>query len=398
MPRSYKILTFFCLIIILLVGGCSPASKDKTPWAIYIYMAADNGLSDAAWDDIAQMEEAVYDHEAVRVVVQVDFYQDSSYSGAERFVIEHHPEAGVQTPVLTRMGEIDSGSPRTLNRFLDWAATNYPGEQSALVLWSHGNGWQKRTDPHFCPDAQAGTWLNVAGGDLRAALGDHYYDLLVFDACSMGTVEVMGECAANADYILAAEDDVPTKGFPYNTFLADWELPEANAARATRLAADFIASYDAGGFQNVHGDYIVATMSALDCHAYLAFCDSLTALVAAEPTPSSILGWQTARSQVHEFNLYNGENEVDILQLLDKLAATSTPVASRAASLAGQVNNTWIARCYLNYPYNDVGTATLWYPDTANALAAQRDKYSGLLFAGRGWLGFLDRLYTDRIR
>src|SRR5262249_8010289 len=44
----------------------------------------------------------------------------------------------------TELGQVDSGAPETLIDFIRWGAQNRPAERYALVLWSHGSGWEPK--------------------------------------------------------------------------------------------------------------------------------------------------------------------------------------------------------------------------------------------------------------
>lgn len=99
--------------------------------------------------------------------------------------------------------ELNMGHPDTVTRFVNWAIGQYPADHYALIFWDHGAG----AHGHLCSDVTDGD-----PGLTTAELGQAYdgitqkLDVLLFNACLMGMVEVAYESRDAADVMVASEE------------------------------------------------------------------------------------------------------------------------------------------------------------------------------------------------
>ena len=146
------------------------------------------------------------------------------WSTARRFLIApDRDQQSITSPLLADMGEVDMASPQALHGFVSWAASEFPADHYALVLWNHGAGWRSRAPGgsrgiHF--DDTSGTAMTMEG--LRAALSalPARIDLVAIDASLMGMLEVCYEIHEQTDYIVASEESPPGTGYPYDVILS----------------------------------------------------------------------------------------------------------------------------------------------------------------------------------
>jgi hypothetical protein len=94
---------------------------DKKKWTLMVYMAGDNNLSDAGDTDLREMRK-VGSTPDVNVVAQFDNEGDR---GTNRYLIKRD---GLNEEIES-MGETDSGDPRVLTAFVDWAVKKYPADR-----------------------------------------------------------------------------------------------------------------------------------------------------------------------------------------------------------------------------------------------------------------------------
>ncbi len=114
----------------------------KKPLTFMVYMAADNDLHYFAWKNLKQLE-LIGSNDNVNIVVQLNTPGNSS--ATRRYVVH----AGRKVLVLDEDSpsqKLNSGSPYTLIDFVRWAASHYPADEYALILWNHGSGEQ---DPNY---------------------------------------------------------------------------------------------------------------------------------------------------------------------------------------------------------------------------------------------------------
>ncbi len=246
------------------------ASSGSAPaWTIMIYLAADNNLDPFAIGNIEEMEQ-VGSSDLLRIVVLLDrAAYESEWSTARRALIQHAPAPGVQSLTLsetcTDLGEIDTGAPETLRDFVTWATATYPAERYALILWNHGGGWRALDDlttgaargayprglawvptpqsRYVCSDDDSGN--TIYSRQVREALEatDVHFDLIAYEACVMGMVEVAYETRGLTDYLVASQQNIPAEGYSYAPFLS--RLKATPSMDAAGLGAAIIEAYDA---------------------------------------------------------------------------------------------------------------------------------------------------------
>ncbi|MFD1909433.1 clostripain-related cysteine peptidase [Paenibacillus rhizoplanae] len=111
-----------------------------------------------------------------------------------------------------------------------------PSERYILILWDHGYG----TMGGFGADElNERTTMKVS--ELSKAIGssDMYFDLIVFDACLMGTVETAYALRDQGKYLIASEDSTPAAGLYYTTWIGAIERnPQISTERVGRLILD----------------------------------------------------------------------------------------------------------------------------------------------------------------
>lgn len=208
------------------------ADPDAVPtrWTVLVYVAGDNDLEELVWADVNEMEEGG-SGDGVEVLVQIDRAEGyaegwGDWTGARRYRIVHDEDPDqVRSLLLEELGEVDSGDPGTLAEFLAWGKARAPAEHTLLSFWNHGDGWSAApAPPSIASDDESGSSLSVAAGDLREGLAAHVaaegpLDLVVFDACYMGSWEVAHSLRDQADVMLASEAWVGDEGIHYGALI-----------------------------------------------------------------------------------------------------------------------------------------------------------------------------------
>jgi len=227
--------------------------QDGDEWTIMVYVDGDNNLEDAAWDDLGEME-TVGSISGVNVVVQLDDWRDYE---TWRYIISGVDE-GIDKPyypddIVQTLDEQNMADPDVLTDFINWAITNYPAEKYMLVLWNHGSGWRKRFP--FAPrgviwdDTNDEDFLTMA--ELLQALdgAEQKIDIVSFDACLMGMVEVaytLSQLNYPPDYMVGSEETEPGNGWPYDDILSELKTnPTMEPFElATLIPGKYTASYE----------------------------------------------------------------------------------------------------------------------------------------------------------
>jgi hypothetical protein len=244
---------FYYLLFLLALFIVSCEKNKQSKWTILIYMAADNGLNNAAVNDIEDMQLAEFS-ENINVIVQIDYSENHpDYQGARRFQI-----LPGEKKYIDSLGEINSGDYNQITDFANWGFQEYPAERNALIIWSHGNSWYSHstTPAKFCSDNDSNGFVNITQGELKAAFQNinSHIDITILDACNMMGMEVAAEISDFTDFLIASEEEVNTDGFPYGDVQGDailtiWEDHFSTEALAAKIVDSYFDSYQPGGSQ-----------------------------------------------------------------------------------------------------------------------------------------------------
>jgi phage tail protein X len=215
-----------------LLWGPVQTADATADWTFLVYMSADNDLEEFGIQDFLEMAD-VGSTGDVNIVVIFDRHPgfDSRFGDwtdtrRGRIGHNHVPD----TSWGQSIGEANLGDPNTLVDFVEWGAQHYPASKYALVLWDHGDGWRRAGAERLLRtksvcfdytdfDDLSSRELREALEDIEASVGE--MDLIGFDACLMGMVEVAYEVRAHGDIMVASERSEPASGWPYDDVLAE---------------------------------------------------------------------------------------------------------------------------------------------------------------------------------
>jgi hypothetical protein len=311
-----------CVLVLLtaLMSGCvapaPPPSPEPEPepvdpttwptWTFMVFLNGDNNLEGAAIDDFLEMAQVGSD-DGVNIIVQMDRHNawDSSYGdwdNTRRFVITAGDDPGMDP--LMDLGEVNMGDPDVLTDFILWGLDKYKANHYILVIWNHGDGWRiqqqrvaereatLRVEGEAFPGMKAVSWDDSNIDPSTGKDGDPLYlhevglalrhaydatsitlDVVGFDACLMGMIEVAYEIKNYADFMVASEETEPGDGWPYDTILDDLVGLE-RVRDPENLAKVIVERY--GEFYGPHGD---ETQAAYDLAEICSFTDRINHFV-----------------------------------------------------------------------------------------------------------------------
>ncbi|MBN1202290.1 MAG: hypothetical protein JXJ20_10580 [Anaerolineae bacterium] len=269
-----------------------PAAGQHGAWTVLVYFAADNNLEAPLFADYNELE-LVGSSENVRFVVQMDRSQaysreDTNWYGARRWAVgQDYNRYMITSPPVDDLGETDSGDVAALEDFLLWGIERYPADHYALIISDHGSGWNG-----IAWDHEAGNHMAVI--DLAETLarvseigGIGRFDVVAFDACLMGALEVADALAPAADVIVASAQLVDFNGFDYHG-LAEVMLdhPDADARTFGMLLVQSFDDYYAPSGTN----YMLATLDTAAIPAVVLALTDLIAVLEAEPARYDAVG------------------------------------------------------------------------------------------------------------
>lgn len=230
-----------------------------TAWTWMVYIATHNNVAKFGELSVEQMRQAQLG-DMVRVLVQQE-----TPTSCKRLEIGAAPELAADLGANS-----DAGDPATLMDFIRWSIERAPAERYALILWSHGSGWEPSEMARLAQQQPAAT--PVSEGELKqrddderrqvffastvrrllgaptpaeraiaaddgsghsidcvelgqvvaeaAKLIGHPLDLLGMNACQMASAEVIYQCRDSARAYVASQEDMPAQSLPYAEILS----------------------------------------------------------------------------------------------------------------------------------------------------------------------------------
>ena len=239
------------------VAPSAAAPSKSKDWTLMVFMSGKNDLGRYVAQDINRMEMAG-SGAGVNVVVQAATLEDGL--GAVRYHITQDGNEAAIASQGERISVADMGGKAALSEFMKWAMRTYPAKKYALVIWSHGFGWDgqgagggegKRA---LSPDMVTGNVLSdrelaeVLGSAAKTA--GKPLDLLVTDACGMQMLSSLAELQGRVGVVVGSEDTVPAdSGLPYQAIVS--QLNQTPGQGAEELGRFITAAY-----RDLHPDHI----------------------------------------------------------------------------------------------------------------------------------------------
>jgi hypothetical protein len=298
----------------------------RSKWTVIVFMNAANDLSQFSKLNFNQMEK-VASNPDLRFVVQwkqaPELGFPTQFNGTRRYLVRHDETDQINSKILQEMGTaVDMGQVSTLRQFVNWTKQEFPADRYALIIWNHGNGWQRKpTDDDITRgvsyDDQTGhaiqTW------ELEQAMQGLGIEVLAFDASLMQMIEVAYEMRNQVPFIVGSEESPPGEGYPYDLVFAPWrDNPSASTRTLTKSFVDGMLAYPPYESRKITES--VLDSSKLDGVA--AACSTLATTLMAHPELSDQI--KTARAQTKGFSVTSFRAYLDLIGFCQELSTLVT--------------------------------------------------------------------------
>lgn len=386
-------------------GACEIVSHlniHKPQWLYMVYLCADNNLEAAGvWDFYGEMWEGRNNNE-VSIVVLMDRHTSSSfpnYSGShDNWTTCRYFRVSSDNRIYNDWGEVDMGSSTTLTNFITQATNDCVANNVSLTFWNHGSGWvredydlsvastnslhQERSTPelapmqetdnnpslrYVCSDDDAGNGQpggHLTMSEIRSVLGNYdTFNIIGFDACLMGMVEVAYDLHPYGDYIIASEEEEGADGWEYQHILTEDNITSSTTSEqlGQETVEAFFEYYDNGptlGCWNIQNSNIIDLANDIS-----GFAERLIELLPEAGTRNHI---NSARSNARKFSAFiNGDSiYVDLRQFAIELASLSTDytLITKANSIVNRLSNSEFRTSWQTSYENSLGGLSLYLP------------------------------------
>lgn len=247
-------------------------------WTLLIYAANDDldpNLVAAFDDDALEWQHGLGGSALFQVLIQRDYApfqlnDEGEPRPSERYALyreeRRHPDypPGSGAPEAMLLGETDTTSSTTLRDFLVYGIRTFPARHYWVAFTGHGDGFAGLA--HDASSAP-GQRLSVAG--LAAALSEasaviaaeirtkpeygdlntsNRIDVVSFDACRLGTIEVAASMTDAADFMIASQESMPHSGHPYSAlrYIAQDEPNADPRLLVEAVVTDYVRAYVEG--------------------------------------------------------------------------------------------------------------------------------------------------------
>lgn len=391
--------------------------EPEIKWLVMLYQNGDDEVLE--YDIVFDVNTAEYigSTDEVKIVTQLDRFDgayddDGDWAGARRYeMVQDSDLYSTNSPVISDLGEVDSGDVQTLVDFVIWAIDTYPAQHYVLILSDHGGGWfggytdgdNGNTDGIYLPA------LESALDYIIRQTGIGKFDLFGFDACLMAQIEVWSVVAPYAEIGVASEETESSTGWAYAGFLGDLVGNPAMTPQdlAVSIVDTFVEDDLMYQVQEGDSDYAMSssTLSAIDLEQINAINFALNDLsYALQYVDQSDVA--EARSYSMSYVLFSDTDAffLDLVNFGEMACSYSGDdgVCTASEALSRTVASAMIAEKHGSYMEGSNGI-TFYYPDSSFFEVTVDDTYgfayrqhAGAFTSQSLWDEFLDFHYLGR--
>ncbi|MDD2715925.1 MAG: clostripain-related cysteine peptidase [Candidatus Wallbacteria bacterium] len=397
-----KLRSIIIFMIILRLAG--QLSAEGRAWTVFVYMNGDCNLEGATFRGLNQLEK-VGSNDWMDMVALVDRIpgentSNGDWTGGKVFHVikdtdttQVGDDGTVISPVLEDIAEPDMGDPATLTGFVKKYAAMFPAEKYCLIIWGHGHGWKPYVYPpksrDVCSDDTDRDTLTLA--ELKSAFSEitdslgKKIDVLDFDACLMGMLEVAYQFKDSVDYLAYSEEIEPDDGDPLCSIFSSL-TPEAGGRDLALLFAEKYCSFYPAKWYDV-------TKSAID-ESRIRAVESSIADLALELT-GNMGKFKTALAGARHDSLWFSESDyIDLgffLQLLEKRCNSDDVLVEKIQAARFDYGKAVIYGGHVGDENEDATGMSIYFPETGNRYLKS---YEDLPFSKTsGWDRLLQEYY-----
>ena len=400
------------------------ASMPDAEFVIIEMFGGDNNLSQFVYQDLQEMAAGL---KGKMAVIGLTDLADKPAS-----VVEVTPSGGIQS--LEDWGEIDTGDPEVLLKFVAQALMTYPNARKAIGFWDHGTGVFDETDASekllsrrmnsvsredrsrsfparrlFFPksaliddpetrgmlhdDTNGGVLTNLEAAHMiraafQAAGQQGKIDVIFSDTCLNGMIEVVEELAPYAHCVVGSPELEPGDGWDYEQFTKLMGAsPPATPGDWGKLAVEAFNI----GYEPQTKKYPCTLAAVKSDNQITAMFKALLEATRSEGGFDSFFFLDHARAKAQCFarkDTYDLQNFAERLALI---AQNGKPKMAQAArDLVGACEAARVHNCCLGKTVVDSKGLAFWFPSNRAMMGRDIGTYERLTFSTKtGWSDFL---------
>ncbi len=366
------VLVIALLGVIGLVGcGSASSSASDESWTICLYLCGSNLESRQSWATKTLLEICEASIPAnTNVVIQAGgarkWHNEDVKANGDRFVVSDH-----RLQSVGEASEVSMGETSTFADFLEFCAEEYPADHVAVFLWNHGGGPLRGAcyDEVHKRDALSLAELDEGLGKGIQARDGKPYDIVGFDACLMGSLEIAAMFDDDAHWLVGSEELEAGAGWDYGALFD--ALSQTSDAReiSAAICDGYLAKCSERGKDGA------ATLSAIDLSKVAKVEETLdVALAGLEDEKKNevqalrhlVFGTRYAQSFGGSTKEEGRSNLVDLKGMAEGNAEGSADGGKAWSNLAQAVDEA-VAHRAGGSTMAGANGISLWYPQASNA-------------------------------
>jgi len=338
---------------------------DASPavWTFVVYMAADNNLGSYGYDQMnLQQMESVGSTPEMNILV---IYSGPTFGDSHYYKVNQNSLDSLVNP-----GWLNMADPTTLENGVKWAFDNFPAQKYAVVLWDHGDGWEKKKSKDCCEDDGPGGGALMTNDELIQALtwiqantAVKNIDLFGFDCCMMAMAEIDYYLRPFAAMNVGSEETEGDEGWSYDKFLGPLKAtPTMTAAQLGTLISQTYVTYPDATQSATDLTQLDALATAVDAFA-------ATLITAGGTTNAKIL---EALSKTLAFDI---PDYIDLYDFTTKIQAENLgqPVNDAATAVQTAATNAVICHAHGESQYDNEHGISIYFPQPQGYLSSYAD-------------------------
>lgn len=216
--------------------------------------------------------------------------------------------------------------PSSLGDFIQWGTNAYPADRYVLILWDHGDGTMRG---YGRDELNGGITMRLCVIQEALKNGGVHFDIIGFDACLMGTLEMAYVLRDYADYLIASEELLPACGWYYSTWLNTLTVnPGLNNQKLAKLIVDSFTVH-AGIEANTETTLSLIRLDGIE-NIYRSIC---TLLEQASKEQSELF-WKTISSAKVFGRRDGGYDQFDLVEVMKNFDNQGTEKVVEAIGIA----------------------------------------------------------------
>ena len=367
-------------------------------WTIMVFMNGDNNLEEFGIANINDMEQ-VGSSRDVNVIAQFDRSPEFDTSNGNWnttkifYITRDNDTEKINSKELIDLGEVNMGSSKALEDFVFYSMDNYPAKHYALILWNHGGGWIGLSNDNT--DNPAGLSIKELSNALRDITNkkNKKLDIVGFDMCLMGMLEVYSQISEFADIGVGSEELEPGTGWDYAGLLKFiTENPQSDArtfaSQITKTYYDFYRDFDSS-----------ITLSAIDLSKISSIINSISKIV-PKINSNIDLTWREiarANNKADRYTSVIGRSNIDIFHLFELLIQRNvgTDLYGDLINISNSVNDVIIDNVKdIGHP-NAFGLS-IYFPRASEDYDQFYDAENTQFISKTGWSDMINKYYIVR--